>query len=91
MRKNITFRSVFLLPIACYALGSALVVALAPELMHTAWREVLIYSVFLSPALILLGIRRFLKKDRSASIMISSVLGTLGTFCWIYVFWVKSS
>ena len=80
---------VFLLPIAGYALGGAVIVLLCPSLMKTPWREILIHSLLVSPALALLAAWTVIKGEKSLSIILSATAGTLGTICWIYIFWQK--
>lgn len=86
---RLSFNNVLLLPIACYALGSALAGVLRPELLEGNWAQVMIFSLFLSPALAALAVWRFLKGEKSIVLLISFLSGATGVLCWSYLIWGK--
>jgi len=84
---NPSITGVALLPVALYALLGAVIVVVWPKLFRGSLKEVLIWSSFLSLMIAALGIWRILKQDRAFPILISTLLGIVGTLLWGYVVW----
>jgi len=89
--KDTLINSVFLVPVAIYALGAAVIPVVWPKLFRGALAEIIIWSLFLSPTIALLGIWRVWKRDSSIPILVSTVFGIIGTLFWIYGLWKKIS
>jgi len=86
---NPTITNFLLVLAAFYALFAGVTVVFWPALFRGPLREVLIWGLFVSPAVTALGGWRIWKRDCTFLILVSTVVGTVGVLLWCYAVWKR--
>lgn len=87
LNADIRLNDLFLLPLALYCLASAALPALWPQLYHGALKEIAIYSLFVSPAIAILSLKRLIKAGNWPVTLSAALCSALATSLWIAFLW----